>query len=90
MVFAVAPISTFGIFRTMIADGDLVAPPLREELRGYAPAAITAVGLLVCAGLAQISGPASIVTSACLIAANAGLLIQMVNFQRLWRADLSG
>jgi len=88
-IFVVSAGNTFWIYRAMFAAGDAARVPLGRQLAGYVPAALATGALLVCGGLAAETGPASVVTRLCLLAANAGLLLQLYTFRHFWQADLA-
>jgi hypothetical protein len=89
LIFGLSASMTFWTFRAMIAAGDVADRPFRVQIAGYYPAAIAVAALAVCAWWAGAAGPASRVTTACLVAANLVLLAQIAMFRHYWRMDVA-
>jgi len=88
-IFVVSASMSFFIYQAMSRGGDLPARPRREQLRGYVPAAVASLALLLCGALSGRAGAASPVTAACLLAANLGLALQIGVFRFYWKTDVT-
>jgi hypothetical protein len=88
LIFALATATNYAAY---VAAGHLDPAILRGEsqvLSSYAPSLVTVAGLVACAGLVAWTGPASPAATAAVLAANAGLLVQLLVLRRFWNRDL--
>jgi hypothetical protein len=88
LIFALAMATNYAAY---VAAGRLDPAILRGQsqvLSSYAPSLVTVVGLVACAGLVAWTGPTSPAAAAAVLAANAGLLVQLVVLRRYWNRDL--
>ena len=59
-----------------------------QALGSYTPSIAVVAGLVACAGLVAWTGPTSPAATAAVLAANAGLLVQLLVLRRYWNRDL--
>ena len=88
LIFALAIATNYAAY---VAAGRLDPAILRGEsqvLSSYAPSLVTVAGLVACAGLVAWTGPTSPAATAAVLAANAGLLVQLLVLRRFWNRDL--
>jgi hypothetical protein len=88
LIFALAMATNYAAY---VAAGRLDPAILRGEsqvLSSYAPSLVTVVGLVACAGLVAWTGPTSPAAAAAVLAANVGLLVQLLVLRRYWNRDL--
>lgn len=87
-VFLVSSATNYGIYQRVLRQH-----PERGSMSagrvGYGPAATNVLLLPPAAGLAAFFGPASWVTTLCLLGANVGLVAQIGVFARFWQESMA-
>ncbi|MBW2312570.1 MAG: hypothetical protein JRH10_00145 [Deltaproteobacteria bacterium] len=88
VIFMVSAGGNNSVFQALFSAGDATAPPRRQQLMSYLPMMIAVVILLACAVLSDSTGAASRVTLVCLVAANAGVIVQLSVFRLNWNSEM--
>jgi hypothetical protein len=87
LIFALAMATNYGAYAAA-ARLDPTVVEAGQDLRSYAPSLAIVAGLAACGGLVAWTGPESPVAAAALLAANAGLVLQLFVLRRYWHRDL--
>lgn len=89
LAFALATATHYAAYAAAARlEPDLLRGEGGQGLASYAPSLSISAGLAACAALVAWTGPASPVALAAVLAANAGLLAQLLVLRRYWNRDL--